>query len=112
MNVAAEHSINSIPVDQIGAAPAPGRDDTDHSTGMEDRARALFSQHESRLHKRIDRMFAILLVVQWVAAIIAALVISPRTWSGSVSSTHIHVWGALLVGGSITIYPVYRVWMH
>ena len=31
---------------------------------------------------RIDRMFTVLLVVQWVAGIIAALVVSPYAWAG------------------------------
>ena len=52
-------------------------------------------------------MFAGLMLVQWMAAIVAAIWLSPRTWSGSVSQIHIHVWAALFLGGAITLYPVF-----
>lgn len=51
-------------------------------------------------------MFAILMAVQFVAGIIAALVISPRTWAGSSSHVHIHVWAALLIGGLISALSI------
>jgi two-component system sensor histidine kinase/response regulator len=71
-------------------------------------ARTDFLFHESRStnYKRIDRLFAGLMCFQWVAGVIAALVISPRAWAGSVSHTHIHVWAAIVLGGIITIFPV------
>src|ERR1700730_702665 len=71
-------------------------------------ARADFLFHENRItnYKRIDRLFAGLMGFQWVAGVIAALVISPRAWAGSVSHVHIHVWAAIFLGGIITIFPV------
>jgi signal transduction histidine kinase/CheY-like chemotaxis protein len=71
-------------------------------------ARADFLFQESRLanYKRIDRLFAGLMCFQWVVGVLAALVISPRAWAGSVSSVHIHVWAAVFLGGLITIFPV------
>jgi len=51
-------------------------------------------------------MFAILMAVQFVAGVIAALVISPRTWAGSTSSVHIHVWAALFIGGLISAVAI------
>ena len=71
-------------------------------------ARADFLFHESRItnYKRIDRLFAGLMCFQWVVGVIAALVISPRAWAGSVSHVHIHVWAAIFLGGIITIFPV------
>ncbi len=71
-------------------------------------ARAEFLFHESRNanYRRIDRLFAGLMCFQWVAGVIAALVISPRAWSGSVSHVNIHVWAAIILGGIITIFPV------
>jgi two-component system sensor histidine kinase/response regulator len=71
-------------------------------------ARADFLFHESRIanYKRIDRLFAGLMCFQWVAGVVAALVISPRAWAGSVSHVHIHVWAAIFLGGIITIFPV------
>jgi PAS domain S-box-containing protein len=55
-------------------------------------------------------MFAVLMVLQWLGAIIAALAISPRTWNGSESHVHPHVWLALYLGGALASLPVYLAW--
>jgi PAS domain S-box-containing protein len=68
--------------------------------------KAIFREHERLIYIRTDRMFAGLLTLQWLASIIIALWISPRTWAGGSSQIHPHVWAALLLGGAITIYPV------
>ena len=34
-----------------------------------------------------------------------ALWVSPLTWAGPVSRTHLHVWAAILVGGIISLFP-------
>jgi hypothetical protein len=63
----------------------------------------------AQLHARrvkIDRMFAALLVAQWVAGVVAALVISPYAWSGKQHTIHVHVWIALLGGAGIILLPV------
>jgi hypothetical protein len=51
-------------------------------------------------------MFAALMTIQWIAGIAAALWISPKTWAGQFSQTHIHVWAAIFLGGVISIFPV------
>jgi len=72
-------------------------------------ARAEFLFHESRQanYKRIDRLFAGLMCFQWIGGIVAALIISPRAWAGSISHVHIHVWAAIFLGGAITVFPVF-----
>src|SRR5438874_9703646 len=52
------------------------------------------------------------MLFQWVACIVIALVVSPRTWDGEASQIHIHVWSAILIGGAISLFPVWmtRVW--
>jgi ABC-type enterobactin transport system permease subunit len=47
------------------------------------------------------------MVLQWIGGIIAALLLSPRTWVGANSSLHPHVIAAFLLGGLITAVPVY-----
>jgi PAS domain S-box-containing protein len=69
-------------------------------------AKRLFHEHQQVIYKRTDRLFAGLMVLQWVAAITIALVLSPRTWEGASSQIHPHVWAAILLGGMITILPV------
>lgn len=70
----------------------------------------MYAEHLRNIHQRTDRMFAGLMLCQWLAAIAAALWLSPRTWSGTQSQIHIHVWAALLLGGSITLYPTFLAW--
>jgi len=74
------------------------------------RAEILFAQHQQELFIRTDRLFAVLLFFEWLAGIAVALFISPVAWAGSTTSTHPHVWEALIIGGIITSLPVYLAW--
>jgi PAS domain S-box-containing protein len=76
------------------------------------RVRELFDEQRQNIFVRTDRLFAGLMLFQWLAGIAAALWISPRTWSGTYSQTHLHVWAALFLGGAITIFPVYLALRH
>ena len=80
----------------------------DRTPALVDRlpAEELYRAHERSIFEQTDRLFAGLMLVQWVAAIAAAAWISPRTWVGSQSETHIHVWMASYLGGLITLLPV------
>src|SRR5947209_8113206 len=69
-------------------------------------SREIFTEHQQAIFRHTDRMFAVLMGVQWVAGIVAALWISPRTWTGPYSHTHIHVWAAIFLGGAISALPV------
>jgi two-component system, sensor histidine kinase and response regulator len=71
------------------------------------RAKGLLEAHQNRINAHTSRLFAILMTVQWAAGIAAALWLSPRTWAGTASSIHVHVWAALFLGGAITILPVF-----
>ena len=75
-------------------------------TDAPDRAAAHFRQSRNELHRRIDRLFCYLLVIQWLGGIGAALWISPRTWIGASSQTHWHVWAAIFFGGALAGFPV------
>ena len=68
-------------------------------------ANTLFEAHQRAIYRHTDRMFAYLMTVQWLAGILFALLVAPRTWAGSSSQTHVHVWAAVLVGGSISLFP-------
>jgi diguanylate cyclase (GGDEF)-like protein len=70
------------------------------------RVKDLFAQHRRSIFERTDRMFAVLMCVQWLAGIAAALWISPKTWAGPNSQTHIHVWLALFLGGAVSLFPI------
>src|SRR3979490_2442810 len=65
----------------------------------------LFAQYKHDIHRRTDRLFALLMVLQWFAGIIFALWVSPLAWYGAVSRTHLHVWAAVFLGGAICLFP-------
>src|SRR5712692_3020727 len=66
----------------------------------------LFAAHQQAIYQSTDRMFAVLMSIQWMAGIIAALWIAPRTWIGTTSQTHFHVWAAIFLGGAINLFPI------
>ncbi len=70
------------------------------------RANELYEQHRRQIYVRTDQLFAALMILQWIACLMSAWWISPRSWAGPYSQTHIHVWAALILGGIITSLPV------
>ena len=84
--------------------------DPDHS--IQNKARAVLQTHQQHLWSSTDRMFGALMLLQWLGCIAAAVVISPRTWEGTSSATHLHLWAAILLGGALALYPTYLVIRH
>ena len=66
----------------------------------------LFNKHKENIYKRTNYMFGVLMVLQWIGGILAAIWISPKTWAGVISQIHIHVWAALFQGGAIIVFPL------
>ncbi len=89
-----------------GLTANPTEEAARNSTDLEVRATALFHRHFDNTARQTDRRFALLLVVQWLAGIGVALVVSPRTWLGTQSELHIHVLAAIFLGGAIVALPV------
>ena len=75
-----------------------------------DRVSQLANEARLQSHRRADRLFARLLAFQWLIAMALALWISPRTWEGSSSRIHPHLWGAVWLGLLIIILPVLTAW--
>ncbi len=74
--------------------------------GIARRTRELFLDEQWKLACKTDRLFAVLMVCQWLAGIAIALWISPRTWIGAQSQTNAHVYAAVFLGGIVTALPV------
>jgi two-component system, sensor histidine kinase and response regulator len=68
-------------------------------------ADALFHAHQQEICRQTDQLFACLMVLQWIMGIVFALWVSPRTWYGSLSQTHVHVWAAVFLGGALNLCP-------
>jgi two-component system, sensor histidine kinase and response regulator len=71
-----------------------------------DRANALFTSHIDAIRRRTDRMFAGLLVAQWLAAIVLSFAVSPYAWEGLSRTTHPHVVTAIALGGLVSALPI------
>ncbi|MEX2380797.1 MAG: response regulator [Opitutales bacterium] len=84
----------------------------DGSSSRFARAAELFRQQQQNIIQHTDRLFAWLMLCQWLFAIVLALWLSPRTWAGTASETHPHVWYALILGGIITFVPVLLAWQQ
>ncbi len=83
-----------------------------NDTGLNDsvirqRANVLFTEHRRAVICRTDRLFAVLLAVEWMAAMVTAMWFSPRAWAGLASYPHPHVWAALLLGGALVSLPLF-----
>jgi signal transduction histidine kinase/DNA-binding response OmpR family regulator len=74
------------------------------------RAQELWLEHKEQIYRQTDRLFAGLLLTQWLAGIGVAVWVSPLTWIGALSEVHIHVWAAIFLGGAIAIPPALLAW--
>ena len=72
----------------------------------------LYHDSNQRIHARYDKIFAGLMIFQWLFGIFCALVISPKTWIGASQQTHLHVLSAFFLGGAIVSLPIYLGFLH
>src|SRR5437867_65345 len=70
------------------------------------RAAELFREQQQSIARHTDQIFSRLMAWQWVLAVALAIWLSPRTWAGTNSSVHLHLWLAIVLGGIVTSVPV------
>src|SRR5262245_60208050 len=70
------------------------------------RAETLYQEQVTARHVRADRMFAVLMIAQWLFAIVLAVLVSPYAWAGKVREFHPHLYAAIFLGGGIALFPV------
>jgi PAS domain S-box-containing protein len=75
------------------------------------RAEAIFQEQLAAVQFWTNRLFARILVGQWVFGLIVAFWVSPLTWAGGTSSIHPHVWVAVVLGGLLTSLPLYFIFV-
>ncbi|BBM82388.1 hybrid sensor histidine kinase/response regulator [Candidatus Uabimicrobium amorphum] len=71
--------------------------------------------YEKSYHRNsqfVDKMFVYLMVFQYAFCLFLAVVVSPKTWVGSESSFHIHLWSAFIFGGIFTVFPVFLAYFY
>jgi signal transduction histidine kinase len=66
-----------------------------------------FLADRDAIYCRTDRLFGFLMITQWLLGIFAAFVVSPRSWVGDESVVHQHVWTAIFLGGTISLFPAF-----
>ncbi len=71
------------------------------------RTAVLEAAHLNRIHRTTDRLFLWLTIVEYIAGIVVAYVLSPKTYVGSESFLHPHVTLAIVLGAIVTIPIVY-----
>jgi len=69
------------------------------------RARERYARHLDRTHASTDRLFGKMLLGQWLAAVVLAILYSPYAWEGRARAVHAHVWLAIGLGGVIVSLP-------
>lgn len=76
------------------------------TTAFDERTESLFLERYREMNARYDRLLMKLMLVQWAAAILLALWLSPRAWVGKQSGLHAHVFAAIFLGAAICSLPV------
>jgi len=75
-------------------------------------AEAIFQAGLRRTYVESDRLFAGLIVLQWIAGIAIAVVVSPYTWIGDQAQVHQHIWAAIFLGAAIAALPLMLIWKY
>jgi signal transduction histidine kinase len=70
------------------------------------RAAEIFRDDLRGVYIKTDRVFLWLFIIQWAAAIVLALVISPYAWAGRTRTLHLHVEIAVFGGLIINLLPI------
>ena len=74
------------------------------------RAQELFSSRANTIASSTDRLLAWVMLLQWPVGVVLALFLSPKTWIGTHSQVHIHVWATAVIGALVSSLPVWLAW--
>jgi two-component system sensor histidine kinase/response regulator len=91
----------------VSQHPAPPAAQSESTLARHDE---LFERQRQTVFRATDRLFAWLFALQWLGGVVAALWISPLTWSGAEFSPHINVRLAVWVGGLLAAAPIWLAW--
>lgn len=82
------------------------------NTQFQDRAAALYNEQSLKLYRETDQLFAKFFLFEWVAGILVACLVSPRTWIGDTAYVHFHIWLATLFGALIISFPLAFIYLR
>ncbi len=69
------------------------------------RSKEVLNGYKNAIYYKTDLAFIILLLAEWIASVLCAIFISPKTWIGVQSSIHLHVYAAIFLGGIFCLVP-------
>ncbi len=75
-------------------------------TRFKKRKAEMLDNELASIRARTDRIFAVLMWLQWIAGIALALFVTPYSWEGATQSIHVHVTIAVVLGGVISLLPL------
>lgn len=75
-------------------------------------AERIYKQERLSVCQQTDRMFGWLMIMQWMASILVALVVSPYSWAGRDAFIHPHIFFVTVFGSVTTALPVYLAFRH
>ncbi len=78
----------------------------DSSRSIFDRADELYRAQIDGSRRKVDYLFAVLLILEWSGAVATALVVSPFAWRRETLSIHEHLYEALYLGAVIVSLPL------
>jgi serine phosphatase RsbU (regulator of sigma subunit) len=73
---------------------------------IEKRANELFVAQDDAHKRRVGRVFAVLMGVQWIFGIVVAVFLSPYAWEGKTRVIHVHVPIAVIFGAILSSLPI------
>ncbi len=73
---------------------------------FEARAATLFEEQARQQYWHVDRVFAVLMLLQWTTGIALSLTVSPALW-GNTPDPRLHGWAAVLLGGLLSVPPIF-----
>lgn len=71
-----------------------------------------YRRDRQQFHAKIDKLFVLLFLLQWPVAVLLAFYMTPTTWAGTQSATHLHVYMAIGLGGLVTLFPIWLAWQR
>lgn len=74
------------------------------------RSLAIFNEFLRLCAVQADQMFGALLLLQWAAAVLFAVLVTPLTWIGPEKEISIHVYASIFGGGLLTLFPLALIW--
>lgn len=84
----------------------------DERARITEMAEKRFREMRDANYRRTDRLFAALMIGQFLFAAFLAIVVSPYTWSGPDRSINAHVWFALGLGALVSGLPITLITLH